>query len=359
MDIVRYKLEDGQECRVLPITDRHIYEKDLKTVGNYVKVQHKITKDIVEFIRNDKYKNVAVHLGDVAHQGYRSFVSGYRDIMAEMRIAKAVHGDNYIVVGNHMYIMRDSNPEFLMMQPTPKFTTKHEMYLEPDDSILKLHDGIIIGDTQFSFIHYELRDKNYKRIREPGIKTHIAFFHDDNIIPSSIKAGHGMTTVNSSEYIADVLEDIDIAVVPHWHTKVGLVYVHVGNKTVPMYIPGALCHTSVAMSERHKNVELPTFIVSNEGVKIELVTFSTYLNELKFYESNDSDIEKRKRKAARDASIKQVKMKTAEDIGYEFDTIEFLKNSESGMYSVKLYDKACSGTLTMLDAIKYTVEDFK
>lgn len=357
MIIARYSVSDfPQGIRVLPITDRHNRDKDFDTVGGFVKVQGMVGNDIINFFNNDKYKGIAVHMGDVFDQGYRSSIATYVDSSRERRLKDSVNGDNFLVVGNHLYIQRDSNPEFLMLQPDPRFIPKKKLDLVPEDKVYHVIDAIIIGDVQISLVHFQEINKSYKRIREPGIKTHIALFHDDNVIPSSIKQGRGMKTTISSEYLTDVLEDIDMAVVAHWHEAIGKIDIHVGSKIVPMWIPGALNHTSITMSERHKQVSLPSFVFTEEGMRVEMVTFKTYLNELKFYESNESEFKKKRKVEER----KQGRMVRATEMLEEqatgVDTLDYMKNSKLGPAGIKLYKIASKNELTLVKALEITKE---
>lgn len=353
--IVRLDVEEGKSIRVLPITDRHNRDKDFDTVGGFRKVSHKIGQDIVNFIRNDIHEVVAAHLGDGADQGFRSVHSFYEHYCIERRIYNACKGRNFAAVGNHMYIQRDSNPDFLLLQPDNRFPTKRKLNVEEEDRIYHIVDGIIIGDVQISFIHYQEENKMYKRVRQPGIKFHIGLYHDDNVIPSSIKQGRGMKTTISSEYLTDVLEDIDLAVVAHWHEAIGKVDINIGNRIIPMYIPGALCHTSTTMSERHKSVALPTFVFDERGMHVELVEFKTYLNELKFYESNESEFSKKMKEEAKknnNIDIRELNQVKASS----FDIIDFIRTGSLGGAGIKLYEEARRGRLTVNKAIDITKE---
>lgn len=357
MIVARYDIKDyPQGIRVLPITDRHNRDKDFDTVGGFVKVQGLIGNDIINFFKNDTYKDIAVHMGDVFDQGYRSAVATYVDSARERRLRDVVDNDNFLVVGNHLYIQRDSNPEFLMLQPDSRFVTKKKLDLVEEDKVFHVIDAIIIGDVQISLVHYQEGNKNYKRVREPGIKTHIALFHDDNVIPSSIKQGRGMRTTISSEYLSDVLEDIDMAIVAHWHEAIGKIDIHVNGKLVPMWIPGGLTHTSTSLSERHKAVSLPSFVFTEEGMRVELVTFKTYLNELKFYTSNDSDFKKKQKEQMRKEGRMIRAKEMVEAQGTSFDVLDYIRNGSLGPTGVKLFQIASRGELTLYKALDITKE---
>lgn len=358
MIVARYSTKDYPKgIRVLPITDRHNRDRNFDTVGGFVKVQGMIGNDIINFFNKDVYKDIAIHMGDVFDQGYRSAIATYVDTSRERRLKDAVNGDNFLVVGNHLYIQRDSNPEFLMLQPDPRFIPKRKLDLVPEDKVFHVADAIIIDDIQISLVHYQEMNKQYKRIREPNIKTHIALFHDDNVIPSSIKQGRGMKTTISSEYLSDVLEDIDIAVVAHWHESIGKVDIHVGNRIVPMWIPGALAHVSTTVSERHKQISLPSFVFTQEGMKVEMVTFKTYLNELKFYESNESEFKKKQKVAEKKQGrkVRAIDMLEEQTAG-SVDTLDYIRNGKLGPAGVKLYQIASRNELTLYKALEITKE---
>ena len=275
------------QARILFLTDLHKRDTDFTTIIGYTKAIDQVQEDILGFIARNKVTHVVIG-GDWYDKGYRNINRTFNDITYDKALSNAVNGNVYLCRGNHLYIERDSNPEMYIIQPCPAMPLVHNIRTE-DKPLFQSPDTIQIGPIQISLFHFSKENKNYVQDRNPETQFHIGVYHDDCMLPSSVRqmsGDHGMT---SSRELDHYFSNIDLAICNHIHTAVGQLKIPVGSRNVPMFIPGSLCITKNQPSEIHSEAKLPVVTLEDDGtVRVALTTISLHLEMLKLYKKTET-----------------------------------------------------------------------
>lgn len=277
-------------ARVLITTDKHVRDTDFKNIKGYRKALRQNIRDQREYCLQNGVTHV-IDTGDIADRGFKEISQAYS---WEVEFRKwREHCELYSVIGNHLYLEMDSNPELYWIQPSPYIKPKDKEYVPPDEPLFITTDKLILGTFMFSFHHYSKTNKNYFVDRPPGITHHHAVYHDDTIIPSNIQKDYHITRNISSEYLQSVYANVDSATVGHIHKNYGLVMMYVNGREVPLDIPGSNCITNVGSKDMHNEVALPQYDIYDDGTfEKSYVTFSLHLEMMRFYHPKKHDIPK-------------------------------------------------------------------
>lgn len=272
-------------ARVLLVPDLHKRQTDFTSIGNYTKAVDMVQLDLIKFIKKNNITHF-VSLGDWYDKGYSNTARTLSDRNFDEEISRAVNGNAYICIGNHLFLERDNNPEFYLIQPNENYKPRDNFVaFTPTFKAVK---DIQIGGLQISLFHYSKENKNYHNIRRPETKFHVGVYHDDCVVPSSVRQKAGFLA-NTSSNLNRLYDNIDLAVVGHIHTPIGLCQLNLGDRTLPLVVPGSLGITKNSQYEKHANVSLPVIEVNEMGeINTRFVTFSTHMDELIFYEKKES-----------------------------------------------------------------------
>ena len=275
------------QARVLFLSDLHKRDTDFTTINGYTKAIDAVQNDILNFIHQNGVTHL-ISLGDWYDKGYRSVRRTFNDAYWDMQLSNAVNGNFYICRGNHLYIERDSNPEMYLIQPCEAMPLS-ESIKTPETPIIKSPDYIVINGIQISLFHFTKDNKLYVRSLDTAAKFHIGVYHDDCVVPSSVRAASGdmgkTLAVSNERYFANV----DVAIVGHIHMPIGKIDINLHNKRVPMFIPGSLCITKNKATEIHQEVGLPFITVNDDGsFKFQLANFSLHTELLHLYTKTEA-----------------------------------------------------------------------
>lgn len=269
---------------VLFVSDLHKRYTDFASIKNYREAIKLVQQDILNFCINNE-NTVLISLGDWYDKGYKSVDKYDEDTNYDRLLSSATRGNFYICIGNHVYIERDSNPELYMIQPSEFVKTKTpSVALEP---VIKTVSDIVIGDVQISFFHYNKVDKGYVNDRKPGIKYHIGVYHDECVLPSSLREQVGIYgTSTSSSYLTSIYDNIDLAIVGHIHKKLGSTMVSLeSGKQMQIIVPGALAITQNSDNYKHRYVDCPLLKFDEEGkYSLSYHRISTHMDRLRFFD---------------------------------------------------------------------------
>lgn len=198
-------------------------------ISNYLSVSYKIQKDWMEYFKLNNVTGL-VTAGDYYDRGFTKNVDAV--VSAVMMDAEMRHMLDFWdgIVGNHMYIGQNSNPELQISQPNSLIPSRfyHTKPLVNLDSNYR-----IINDTvQISYMHFKLSDKpsDYIARRKEGVKLHVAIYHTDHAFPN----------IASADTLDLLFKDVDVAIVGHEHKNYGIL--RHGKTTV--YAFGASNNTS-------------------------------------------------------------------------------------------------------------------
>lgn len=280
--------------KVLLVWDRHKKAEDFKTIKGFCDANSLVSDDILDFVKKESITHV-ISLGDLYHRGYNEMGAQYADTLDDIMLSDAVNGNYYLVVGNHLFLERDANPEFYLIQPN-KYP-----HLQPSTNrrfkkrVIQVEDELVIGCTQFSFFHYNKENKNYVNRIQDGVKFHIGLYHDDVMIPNSARSQVGLETKVSNDYIINTFSNITAAFGGHVHNKIGKVVITLpSGRKVPLYLQGSLGITSSKLSEYHNSVNMPIIYCYDDKCTIGFSEFSLHTDKLTIYREEDKMPEENK-----------------------------------------------------------------
>ena len=270
-------------ARILFISDLHKRYKDSTSIKGQLEVQRKIQEDIIRF-NKEAHVTHNVILGDWYDRGFHGLGQAFGAMEMDRRISDSVNGEVYLCVGNHFYLERDENPEMYIIQPNEYLHPQLDIPI-PDKPIFKVVRDLRIGNVLISFFHFSKLDKEYYRELPDGVTFHVGVYHDDATLPSWVREQAGYTGGQSQMYFNKVYQNVNLAIHGHIHTKIGAISVPIGDRKIPMFIPGSLGITQNKESLKHRDVQLPMLDIMEDGtVNVRLATFSTHLSELRFFE---------------------------------------------------------------------------
>lgn len=254
--------------KVLIGGDLHKRMKDITTIRGYVKAANQVELDIINFIKENGITHF-ISLGDWFDKGYGSDVAAalvHTDIDREL--SETLNGNFYGLIGNHIRLKMDSNPELFLIQPHPTLLSRHPVHR--DEQIMKTPNSLILNGVQFSFLHYNIYAESamdYKAMIDKTCKYHIGLYHTELIIPNDKLTAVNMQNVSTdNSQISRALEDIDLAIVGHIHKPIGTFTIHKsdGFKT-SMIVPGSLMNTDAGINSRHEFIDMPLIEIDDDG----------------------------------------------------------------------------------------------
>lgn len=338
------------QARILFLTDLHKRDTDFTTIIGYTKAIDRVQDDILGFIQRQNVTHVVIG-GDWYDKGYRNINRTFNDMNYDRALRDAVNGNVYLCRGNHLYIERDSNPEMYIIQPCPAMPLIHNIRTD-GEPIFKSPDSLQIGPIQISLFHFSKDDKRYYTERQPETTFHIGVYHDDCMLPSSVRqmsGDHGMT---SSDDLNKYFGNIDLAICNHIHTAVGMLKVPVNGHNVPMFIPGSLCITKNQPSEIHSEVQLPVVTLEDDNtVRVSTATFSLHLDMLKMYKKTETKALDGETKTSQAV---QKEVREVLSVRPSASLKEVLINKGYSASDLQMVDEASLGILTSTRALMFT-----
>lgn len=287
--------------KVLLGGDLHKKWKDISTILGYTKVCRETQLDLINLIKELEATHF-ISIGDWFDSGYGSDVAAaltHTDIDREM--AALLKGNFYGLIGNHIRIRMDSNPELFLIQPHSVYKSRHKVVR--DYQIMKTPDDLILNGVQFHFMHWRKEAesaRDYKALINKDCHFHIGLYHSEYMVPSTYLHGMGMMdAVNDTSAISSALEGIDIAIVGHIHKPLGSFQIHkMDGKITTMIVPGSLTNTDAGELSRHHEVKLPLIDIDDDGtVSLSYVDFKLRTDELTFMKKTISDDSREKLKS--------------------------------------------------------------
>ncbi|MDR1523244.1 MAG: metallophosphoesterase [Endomicrobium sp.] len=273
-------------AKILFVTDMHKRDIDFTSIGNYTKALDAVQQDLLSFIDNQKITHM-ISTGDWYDKGYRNVGRSHSDRNFDEEFNKVLNGNFYMCIGNHFFLERDANPEMYLIQPHDKYKPIKDIVAFTQ--VIKTPVTFKIGTVQISLFHYSKDNKEYKIQRDDDTTFHIGVYHDDVVVPSNVRALAGYFGNSDSLYLKSIYENIDLAIIGHIHVDVGVEHLTIGNKRVPLIIPGSMCITKNASRYLHTVVKLPVVEISDAcNVTCNLFKFSTYAELLKFYNKREA-----------------------------------------------------------------------
>lgn len=275
-------------ARILFVSDLHKRDCDFSTIAGYTKAVDAVQRDILAFIKQRGITHL-VSMGDWYDKGYRSINRSNNDRNLDEDLSRAVNGNFYICLGNHFFLERDNNPEMYLIQPSQQYRPSQPIYASTP--VIRAVPSLRIGSLQISFFHYSKENKNYIVPRDPEVTYHIGVYHDDVVVPTQQRNDAGFRGSTMTSYLDNTFDNIDLAIVGHIHTPVGVFNIQSRGRTLPMIVPGSLAITASGSNNLHTDVNLPVVEVADDGkISCSLFTFDLHANLLRFYKRKDKPI---------------------------------------------------------------------
>ena len=266
--------------------DIHKRPKDITTIEGYVNCNIAVQRSLMKEISQRMY-DLFISMGDWYDKGYVGDVAAsLADYDLDIEMSHILGGRFYGVIGNHIRLNLDSNPELHIIQPHPVYKTRR--LTSRDTQIMKTPDYIRIRDVQISLVHFNKEEESnpmvYKTVRQPWAKYHIAVYHTQAVVPNSalISTNYGYNATSNS-VIAKILEGVDFAIVGHIHDPIGQFTVNTVNGATTMVIPGSLTNVDAGERGRHSSINMPLITIDKDSnVKLQYLPFDLKLNLVTF-----------------------------------------------------------------------------
>ena len=291
------------EYKILMGGDLHKRTKDISTIRGYCKAAEQVQLDIMQTIKDEGITHF-ISLGDWFDGGYGSDVAAalaHTDI--DKNMSELLKGNFYGLIGNHIHIKTDSNPELFLIQPHPVYQARYGTVR--DYQIIRTPDRLELNGVEILLKHWNHEAENaysYKVNIDPQCKHHIGLFHTEYVIPGSALRGLNMSNeVDDNSIITNTLAGLDLAIVGHIHMKIGSVLINGSNgQQVNMIIPGSLTNTDAGTIHRHSSIQMPIITISEQGnIELSYHEQSMHLEMLQFLEKRLAAEDEEKLKSLR------------------------------------------------------------
>lgn len=337
--------------RVLVGGDLHKRMTDITTIHGYTVACQHVQSDIMQTIRERQITHF-LSIGDWFDSGYGSDVAAalaHTDIDREMY--NLLNGNFYGLIGNHIRIRMDSNPELFLIQPHPVYTSRHKV--KRDYQIIRTPSELVLNGVQFCFMHWNKDAESayeYKAMIRPDCHYHIGLYHTEYIIPAHILSSMNMyASINDNSKIAAALDDIDLAIVGHVHKPIGKFKIEkASGHSTTMIVPGSLTNTDAGKNARHDHVDMPLIDIDENGkVTLDYHTQSLHLEDVTFIEKKVSD-------SSRD-KLKSLRGNTKETLYEELESTTFVGES-TGFQTLTTFMRQNGYTATDKAMIRSTIQ---
>lgn len=287
--ILRIKVENRR--RIGFGGDLHKRAKDIGTILGYVRCTEAVQQSLMRDVIMRKQLTDFCSLGDWYDKGYGSDVpNALADNDLDIQLYNLLRGNLFGVIGNHIRLNMDSNPELHLIQPHPVLKSRrvvlrtHQIIRTPDIILFETEEGLI----QISFMHYNMHYKNvlqYTPERLDNVTFHIALFHTPWIIPNQQLSKTTMKyNVNNMSNIGSALRSVDVAICGDIHFALGSFKLEHNWGETTVIVPGSFTNTDSSIKSRHHSILMPIITIESDSKypKIEFTDFDLKTNLLTF-----------------------------------------------------------------------------
>lgn len=313
--------------------DLHKRSKDITTIEGYVECTNRVQHALMEDIKSLGV-DCFVSLGDWYDRGYAVDVAAsLADYDIDIEMSRLLGGRFYGLIGNHIRLNMDSNPELHIIQPHPVYKSRRPVIRK--EQIMKTPTVLRVDDVQISFLHHR-KDAagalDYRAARAEWAKYHIALFHTPYIVPASRLADtdYGYSTSHTSK-ISQALEGVDLAIVGDIHNPLGSFVVPNVTGNTTMIVPGSLTNTDASVRNRHSMIMIPVLDIQGGTVSVSYHNFDLQVNRLTFKQKNVEASKER---------LKTLRGKSVQDLHDPRDIAAVLGSPESIYLSLNAFMQA-------------------
>lgn len=286
--------------------DLHKRNKDISTIKGYVKCVDAVQESIINIIQKEGITHF-IHLGDWYDRGYiDDITAAIADTSMEEYMNKILKGNFYGVIGNHIRLRLDSNPELMLIQPHTSIVSRKPV--KRTEPIIKTPSCFTIGNVQISLIHFDSTIQHvndYEVVRLPNVVYHIACVHDAKFIPNSrLRSIQYPPTTSLDSQIAQKLKDVDLCICGDIHIPIGMFELSPNTK---MIIPGSLTNTTASEKTRHSSINMPLITIDDETDKVSIAFYPINLKiNMLTFDSKKNDTISDKIKSLRGNNVKNL-----------------------------------------------------
>lgn len=282
--------------------DLHKKIIDPTTIEGYRRCNTQVQRNLMNLILDEKATHF-IHLGDWYDRGFHTDnATAIPEYDMDIEMYHMLRGNFYGLIGNHIKLGLDTNPELFLIQPHTKYTPRTRIWR--DYQIIKTPDKLKFGTVQISFMHFSGERKSllgYKPERDTDTTYHIALYHTPWIVPNQQLLGAGLTpNTYTTESIGECLAGVDLAICGDIHDPIGRFVVHHQTGDTIMVVPGSLTNTTSSIDHRHSTIYIPIVTINDDcTVSISFKSFDLLINMLTF-----KDIEAKKKEKEKLDGIK-------------------------------------------------------
>lgn len=311
--------------------DLHKRSRDITTIEGYVQCNIAVQKALMQML-TDLDIDTFISLGDWYDKGYINDVSAsLADYDLDIQMSNQLKGNFYGLIGNHIRLAMDSNPELHIIQPHPEYKSRRPV--ARTEQIMKTPDVLRVNDVQISFMHHKMNVHDclaYKPKREPWAKYHIALFHTPSVVPNAklIDVNMGYNA-SSNTKIGETMADVDLAIVGDIHSAIGTFQVSTPNGLMTMIVPGSLTNVDAGETSRHTSINIPIITIDDEShVTLQYQPFDLKTNLVTFKKKN---IEESREK------LKSLRGKPIKELYSAKDMVTIIENRDEALVSLNAF----------------------
>lgn len=314
--------------------DLHKRSRDITTIEGYVQCNIAVQRALMQML-TDLEVDTFISLGDWYDKGYINDVSAsLADYDLDIQMSAQLKGNFYGLIGNHIRLAMDSNPELHIIQPHPEYKSRRAV--ARTEQIMKTPDILRLNDVQISFMHHRMNVNDclaYKPTRQPWAKYHIALFHTPYIVPNSklLDTNYGYNSSPNSK-IGETLAGVDLAIVGDIHNAIGPFQVSTPTGVMTMIVPGSLTNVDAGENSRHTSINIPIVTIDDDSnVTLQYQPFDLKTNLVTFKKKN---IEESREK------LKSLRGKPVKELYSAKDMVAMIENRDEAMMSLNAFMRA-------------------
>lgn len=334
--------------------DLHKLPRDKSTILGSAELTFLTQVRLMELMKNLDITDF-FSLGDWYDGGFGEMVgTALSAVELDTRLNEMLNGNFYGVIGNHIRIKLDSNPELFLIQPHDVYRTSRKVFR--DKQIINTPNKVRYGTVQISLMHYDINKTNllqYKPFRDNDVTYHIALFHTPWIVPSSIMSKRlNVYTNYSDSNIADVLNGVDLCICGDIHYPFGQYTISGQYNNTTCICVGSLTNTDSGESSRHSSINIPIItIYDDNSVKLEYEKFDLMTNYLEFKPNRTQEKLNTTRGKLRDKDISDIEI--AQFVSTLFD----YKSTDMNYFSLDEFVKRKCYSYVQIQAIRSIIKD--
>lgn len=275
--------------------DLHKKIIDPTTIEGYRTCNAQVQRNLMQMIREEGITHF-FGLGDWYDRGFHTDnATAIPEYDMDIEMYHVLNGNFYGLIGNHIKLGLDSNPELFLIQPHDYYRPRTRVWR--DYQIIKTPDKLKFGTVQISFMHFSGDRKSllgYKPVRDEDTTYHIALFHTPWIVPNQQLISAGLTpNTYTTDSIGKCLDGVDLAICGDIHDPIGRFIVHHQTGDTIMVVPGSLTNTTSSKEHRHSVIYIPIVTIDDDSnVTLSFRMFDLLINMLTF---KDAEVKKKEK----------------------------------------------------------------